>query len=580
MVRLVRTLGLMAIKNASSQTSFFFAFSLVALIFGTGRGHGADPLPVDYAWQQEPKLDFDWWLKEPQLALQVSVQRIASPLAIERLSAAQTILRLSDHSALDGPALLEALLTRLEQGEPQPYVRKEMVAAACALDDGTSAERLWSVVHDDFFTRPILERACIRWGQAQPLELWRDQLRSFESGTHERARALQGIAAVGSASDLPSLIAIATDGIASPVDRLAAAEAIGRLSTTDQLPLAQQLRDSSASLGDLMSISVLGDQADRSHQDFVAAVAEEGEIVAQRRAYAWMCRLDKERALSKATAYIMHRDPVIRELSVQQLVESDADDTLGILAQALHDKHPDVRNTTRALLLARAALSTEQQQLISSIVAETIQRQDWRSLEQALRLTVDMHLSEHVPRLLELLEHNQSEVSITAAWALRHLATEEVHLQAMLEHAQILMHIQNGDTQPTDPIDESDLRRVAHLLEALGMRRFEPAQEMLLKYVPKDNQKMGLITRMAGMWGCGKMWEGQENRKLADELCARIADKSALFGEPESIRYAAMIALGWLADPATLDSIRAYGEPLPTPIGHATAWAVSRVEER
>ncbi|MGN6134271.1 MAG: hypothetical protein ACTHOU_07190, partial [Aureliella sp.] len=104
--------------------------------------------------------------------------------------------------------------------------------------------------------------------------------------------------------------------------------------------------------------------------------------------------------------------------------------------------------------------------------------------------------------------------------------------------------------------------------------------EVLLKYVPKNGHRMGMITRIAGIWACGKMWEGKENRSLADELCARIADESVILPEFDTVRYTAMLALGFLADPATRSVVETHGARGPAPIGAASAWALQRIDAK
>ena len=214
------------------------------------------------------------------------------------------------------------------------------------------------------------------------------------------------------------------------------------------------------------------------------------------------------------------------------------------------------------------------------MVAKGLEADEWRSAEQALRLAVDLELAVHVPRMLSLLDHWRPEVCITAAWALRNLAEEESALDAMLKHAQVLTAKLSGTADRENGFSEVDLRRVAHLLEALGSRQYAPAQATLLQYVPKNGQRMGLITRMAGIWACGKMWQGQENRKLSDELQSRVADNMSMNAELESVRFAAMLALGWIADPRSRETIEEYAVPESSPIGRAGKWALERLEKR
>lgn len=534
---------------------------------------------VQYRWVHDPELNVQWWPAEAKPVLRVTPERLKSGSATDRLEAAQAIVRLGNRDTPARAELLQALLKHLARGEPQRHVRAAYAAAACRLDDGSHAEQLWKFMGDDALARPAIEQAFIDWGSPAPLTYWREQLVDRTASESSLLRALNGIGAAGAASDLAALVEIVTDATRDAAVRLVAAKAIGRLSPSDQLVLAQRLRTSSAT-GDLMALYVLGRRSSPEINAFVLDVAQHGGAPAQRHAYQWLCELQPEIAQSKAMEFAQHSDAEIRRLSLEQIQNSDGGEAIASLTATLSDIHPTLRHRARELLQDRAGRGPEHRQAVEGAIAEQLRLDQWRPLEQTLRLAVDLELDEHVPRMLELLDHPRPEVCITAAWALRHLASDEQALEAMLEHARVVTAKLESDAPQSPGVEEPDLRRTAHLLEAFGIRRYAPAQEVLLKYVPKNGHRMGMITRIAGIWACGKMWEGKENRSLADELCARIADESVILPEFDTVRYTAMLALGFLADPATRSVVETHGARGPAPIGAASAWALRRIDAK
>ncbi len=130
-----------------------------------------------------------------------------------------------------------------------------------------------------------------------------------------------------------------------------------------------------------------------------------------------------------------------------------------------------------------------------------------------------------------------------------------------------------------EPFKERDLRRMAHLFEAMGLRLYQPAKPMLVPFIPKDPNR-GMITRMTAIWACGRLWENSENKEVTDELEARIADKTSMFPESAMCAFASTLALGYIADPETREQLVRCNEASPSPVFFATEWALKRIDER
>lgn len=553
-------------------------------IFSIGiylHAHAAEPIPIEYMWQVDPTLDFSWWYDEPLLMPHITGKQLVSPRAEVRFLAAQSVVHFRHHPSLQKPLLLRSIIERLEKGEPQSAVRSELVAAACELDNGEQSEALWQLAKQDSLTLPTVESALCRWKKPQALEIWRTRLRE-RNGTHqELTQACAGLGAVGTQEDLSQLISLVTDGTQSASIRMTTAQAIGELSRSDQLPLAKTIRASTALHADLLAMKILGKQLSKPTSDetlqFIIDVAENGSLVAQREAYSWICEFVPETARAKAHEFYKRNDAEIRRMSLVQINETENEHVMPTLVAGLSDAHPKNREAAREHLLVRATRSEMNEILVKALIGPELAREDWRSQEQCIRLCVELQQPQHAMRLVDLLDHQRNEVCITAAWALRHLGTDEQVLAKMHKHAQEWTIRSRDKSKPT--VEERDWRRLSHILEAFGHRRYRPAQETLLKYVPRASSVASLIARVAGTWASGKMWEGEKNAVLTKELCARIADKNNLSPESESIRYAATLALGFISDPDTRDKLIANDEPIGS-IHHATKWALDRMDSR
>lgn len=553
---------------------------IIVWLAGSQFALAIEPMQVEYCWQSDPKLDVDWWSRNGQgmMRWNITAKHLQSDRAEVRMQAAQAIIKNPLNPSINREESVNALIDQLKQGEPRPSLRADYVAAVCELDDsGEHAEALWRLSEKDATTRPTVERALAKWGKPFAASEWRTRLRDKLCTQQELSMACFGIGRVGNPGDLGVLTAIVTDATALPSVRLVAAQAIGRVTQTEQLTLAQQLRASSALHGDLLAMYVLGEQSSPEVKEFVLDVSKNATLVAQREAYRWLCQHDPETARSLAMAFTDKADWEIRRLCVMVINQTDNADAIPLLFKMLGDVHPDVRKTARHQLLICSERSPENDKAVKAIIAPGLAKTDWQTKEQSGLFAVELKQTEHLSRLLELLEDPRPEVCITASWALRHLATDDPTLQAMLKHTQAWteeLKKQNANYL----VDEYHIRRMAHLFDAFGVRKFEPAKELLLQYVPKS-EVMGLMTRVSAIWSCGRLWEGQKNSQLTGELMRRIADKNNMFPEYETVRYTSTIALGWIADPTTRASVVANDEAIPNPIGYVTKFALECIDK-
>ncbi len=542
-----------------------------------------EAVPIRYRWEVEPKLDFVWIQPTPPFLIDVQPKFFFSEIDDIRLNAAQTILRFPSNPRLDRPSLLVAILKRLNEGEPNLTVEHELLAAACLLDDGSRSDLLWQAALKSPLSQRMVERALVRWHRPEALSIWRKRIADANTPVHDLLLACQGIGEVGTEEDIPSLRALALSGIQNSEVRIAAAKSIGQLGSVVDLPLAQKLRQAKTEFADYLAALAVprgkrsNDGYPLPNQEtvgFMTALANSESQIAQRAAYAWLCELVPSQASEISTQFIESPDSELRRLALRVVATTDHEKRFAIGLSLLRDPHPEIRDEARGHLRDWAEKSGENERVLKQAISEELMKSDWRSLVESIRLMVELEDDRYLDRFIDLLDHPRPEVGIAAAWGLSRLAHEHGILSKMLIHAR---HWTDVFKTSEKPVDEHHRRRVAHLLESFGVERFAPAQPLLMEYVPR-NDGLGLIVRIAGTWGAGRMWEKSDHPQLARLLCKRIADKNNPNPEYATIRYAATLALGYLADPATREDLITNDEP-GGPIGYATAWAVQQLDK-
>ncbi len=225
------------------------------------------------------------------------------------------------------------------------------------------------------------------------------------------------------------------------------------------------------------------------------------------------------------------------------MVANASPDAIQKLAFLLNDRHPDVRNDVRESLEEMA-----QQDNMSDIVFQNVDRvvaaNDWRGLEQAARLFGTLDRESAAPDLLQLLEHQRTEVFVTAGWALRELAVSET-LPAMLEFIK---------SRARTKITTADNVCFTYLFEAFGQAKYSAADPVLRAFV-KDGSGRQPLSRSAAIWALGHIHEGDPPDDLVGQFSGRL---SAAAGYPPTeaaeVGTAAAVSLGRLNSLRPLES--------------------------
>jgi hypothetical protein len=144
-------------------------------------------------------------------------------------------------------------------------------------------------------------------------------------------------------------------------------------------------------------------------------------------------------------------------------------------------------------------------------------------------------------------------VMIAAAWGLKKLAVPET-LPAILKRANYVTTIRIRQQRSFVTLDKQG----AHLFEALGQMKYEPAEPLMKRYVPKD-YGMGEYSRSGAIWGLGKLHVGKPDESLASAIAGRVIESPmAMPPEMDRVRLAGTIALAHMKATSQATPLRGF----------------------
>ena len=165
-----------------------------------------------------------------------------------------------------------------------------------------------------------------------------------------------------------------------------------------------------------------------------------------------------------------------------------------------------------------------------------------------------------------------------AGWALMELVQDSAILASIEPHVEkaTAFLVENG-VRP--PLYKTDTIRLSYLFEAFGRNKYEPMHKLLMKYVPKNDFKLGYASRASAIWALGQLNKGKDNKALREALFERIADVLSIPPEDYLVRFSCILALGEMGFTDSLPTLKKFNEGVPFPIGYACDWATEQIEK-
>lgn len=531
--------------------------------------------PLQHYWEIDPDFGDIWKTMLPERAQFVDLRLLESNQAQERLAVSQLICLNHDRPGFkERDRALQLLLEQISKSENPLLVKRSMLSAAALLDDGKHAIELWEASKDDAIAQSALEPFLAKWKVPQAREVWRKRLTDPNTTNSDLILAIEGLGQTGEASDVAALEAVLRSNRSTASTRLLACRAMGQLTQSGLQELANQILGSDIEDRYLLSASLLASHTDDTALQSLQQIYENGSSPAQRIAVTAIAQSHRKTALEMAPKWLMHPDDQIRSAGLQILQVEPTEERVRLQSALFGDPSPRVRELARQLL--RKSAEGEFRSVVNACLDEQLRVDSWKALVQATILNVELRDRSRNARLIELLDHEEAEVNIHAGWALMELVNDPTTLAAMVPHAQqITERLEPG----TEVLPKQDIIRLSYLFEAFGRNRYEPVLEMLYKYIPKDNFKMGNLSRCSAIWAIGKIKKEVDDPELRAKLRERITDLPPMNPEHYLVRYACILALGEFGHKDSKDIAGRHAAEDRNALGFASRWAIEQIDK-
>ncbi|MBM3965810.1 MAG: hypothetical protein FJ308_12220 [Planctomycetes bacterium] len=533
------------------------------------------PQPLQHAWELSPNFGDIWAMTEPVKSYAVNVESLGSLDTEQRLVTAQLICLNHDKDGFKGAArAIELLMARLSSHTESVLVERVMVSAVCLLDDGTQATALWEVANEDEVMRTTVERALAKWKKSTAIEIWRGRVRSPASNANDLALALEGLATVGTVEDRPSLISCMRSRSISESNLVLASMALGATNASGLNALAEELLGSALPDRYTLVAHLLRNHSDEKSLAKLLLVLNSGPNTARRIAAEGVASHFPRTAVELAPSWTTDADNNLRRLSLLILKGIKAPESIKLQAALLGDTDVHVRNLAREQLLELA--QGDMRAVVDECISEQLNSDNWRGIEQSVILSTQLRDQSRCDSFVKLLDHPQPEVYMHAGWGLMELADKPEILEQIQRYCEpITDQLEKGSRRG----EKSETIRLSFLLEALGKNRISAASPTLKRYIPKQDFRMGNLSRASAIWALGQIEKETDDPALRGQLRERIQDLASMTPENYLVGYACMLALGEFGYKDSKETIKKTGARRPNPLGYAVEWAVEKIDQ-
>jgi HEAT repeat protein len=272
----------------------------------------------------------------------------------------------------------------------------------------------------------------------------------------------------------------------------------------------------------------------------------------------------------------------LRKLAIRVCRREPTEEGVSRLSERLNDPDLEVRIQARQALEELAKREGFRQRIIADAL-ELLSGREWRSLEQAAILLVQLDHKKAAPALVKLLTFDRPEVYITAAWGLRKLAVPAT-LQPVTDY------VRKKQRDLRERADRADARfipldhQLSQLNQFLGQARYPDAEPVLREFIPRMERPLRAAvcqeSRSAAIWALGLIHEGKVDGDLVRQVEARLNDVQSLPREDVRVCRMCAVTLGRMRARQALSSLQRYCQdqkPSFDPINNACGWAIERI---
>lgn len=519
------------------------------------------------------------------------LEALARPEIDLKRKAADTIALAKQSGMADLEDTAPRLVAELEAPQANPIVKLAAARALIALDARQTADILMKhALTDSWDIAQLVEPALARWKHGAMNDIWLKRLNDPATRSRTLLLTIQCLGTAEIKTAVPRLRELALNKQLGPDVRLAAARILGQLKPENSEEDARQLAAGEAAanrVNHLIAATLLmrhqGAMAEQLLLQLAVAPEPAVDAIALRR----LLELNPLLVEPINGQILVNADGNVRILAAEIYQGQKTVAAVGHLGVLLDDVHPQVRTTAQVALIELSKVAT-----LNSAVRETAMKvlasDAPRGLEQAALVLGGIDHKPAADRLLQLLYHADSEVAITAAWALRRLLVPAT--------AQPIFEKVKADTEksmiplPLDAVYDTGAiatiyRQQEHLLEALALLRHRPAESLLLMYLPTPPLRIcppdiRLDTvwvhelRIRAIWALGKIYENEPQPNVVASLSERLEAP-----DTDEVGASSAISLGRMQAKSVLPQLRKQFEPGSeyTMLKFGCAWGVAKL---
>lgn len=461
--------------------------------------------------------------------------------------------------------------TRIDAARTLVILNDRTAAADLMKHSGTAPE-----------LRQTAERAFAEWDYKPAREMWMSRL--AEPAAVPRSYlilALRGLATLGHKEAAEPARRIVLSSQVNSATRLAAARGLAAIQTSGLEDNASQLLSDKTGgvIPALLAAILLQHHSGDATEAILLKLMEHRSTAVVATAWKRLDELNPDRISDAVLSEgLRSPDSKVRLLAVQSYSHQSKAHVEELIF-ALDDHHPDVRCQARHALLDQAGRSAKKEDAdtvsqIESLAMSVLFTESWRGVEQACLLAAELDHKLAVVALVDLVQHPRDEVASAAAYALKVLAVPEM-LPILLEHAiqiDARMYETGGGTAHR-------MERVQpHLFEAFAEFKYQPAEVLMRKYVPKVELLLLIPQcRSSAIWSLAWLHEGSADADLVRQFTARMMDRAPMPAESTEIYAASATALGIMKADSSLGDLRKLSSEFPgdDPASRAALWSIN-----
>lgn len=485
----------------------------------------------------------------------------------------QTLQRILDYSQ-KGLVIPEAFMLPIDQlvaGARSPELRRVLLGVCMRLERKQHAEAMLGWLDED---PVLLDHAGIElaaWGAEPLLVRWRARIGSNESAA-SMCRAVEGLGRYGGQDDLPMLRRL-LETRPEAVLKIAVAEAIGRIQPNELEALARTYVEKVAMTeveGTQASIALgllAHHRSDEARQIMTELVEQAVPGVGAR----CLEGIPGEPPLELAERMLEHADPAMRLSALRVFARGHDARSFGKVSGRLSDPVVVVRREAARLLVE---WGEKERELVLEVVMPWFDQENTLGLEQACLIVGTLKHAGATKKISRLVDHPSADVYVTAAWAIRRLASKESHAEQVMKKA-VLVAVKMMSNLPKTLPTQDEFHRLAHLIETAGELRYAGASQDLMRLVPRG--PVAVHTRCAAIWALGRIHEGDAEWEGRGALEDRMMDFEGASPEDPWVRYASAIALGRIGNVKSLEKMEKIVEPTYSSQYEGLEWARTRL---